>query len=144
MQMSVIEARDLWFKIVEAAGTDSVKLINQRTYRIPLELERAVKSLWYDWFCSEHELFRRGVSLLKRLASIAESKRFDGKECYVIFKNNWAFNGQMWDDFRICNNTLITPLYTVSYKELWGAENGFAEPIAKGVSNVRKFFAEEK
>lgn len=141
---SVVEAVALWNEIVAHAGTTKLSEIKQYDYRIPYDLAKRVEDLWFDWFCPDRELFHRGVSLLKRLASIAESKRFDSKDCYVIFKNNWACNGAMWDDFRICNDTLITPLYTVSYKELWGAENGFAEPICKGTSNIRRFFSSEE
>ena len=47
-----------------------------------------VMSLWYDWFCKDTSLKRKGEALLKKLKLIASSNKFDNDKCYVFFKNN--------------------------------------------------------
>ena len=44
-----------------------------------------VMDLWYDWFCKESSLERKGKDLLKKLKMIAPSKKFDNDKCYVFF-----------------------------------------------------------
>ena len=101
-----------------------------------------VMNLWYDWFCKESSLERKGVALLKKLKGIASSNKFDNDKCYVFFKNNCPCVGSLYDDFRICDKETGDVLYTVipksGYKcdegraQVYGAENGFREPIVEG------------
>ncbi|MBR5172851.1 MAG: hypothetical protein IKW14_05585 [Phascolarctobacterium sp.] len=35
------------------------------------------ESLWYDWFCSDKSLERRGKSLFSKVKAIAKSTKFD-------------------------------------------------------------------
>lgn len=101
-----------------------------------------VMNLWYDWFCRESSLVRKGEALLKKLKSIASSNKFDNDKCYVFFKNNCPCVGSLYDDFRICDKETGDVLYTVipksGYKcdegraQVYGVENGFREPIVEG------------
>lgn len=49
--------------------------------------EPLVRSLWWDWFCPEDQLFRRGKRLLACLRGIADSPLFDKRRCRTFFKN---------------------------------------------------------
>ena len=39
--------------------------------------------VWYDWFCKDVSLIRRGASLLKKVQAISKSNKFDNDKCYV-------------------------------------------------------------
>lgn len=99
--------------------------------------EDFVNSLWYDWFCRDSSLFKKGVSLIKKLNQIAASKKFDNDKTYVIFKNNCPLYGRLYDDFRICDIETGNVIYTVVPKSghkgfVWGKENDFKEPLFEG------------
>ena len=101
-----------------------------------------VMDLWYDWFCKDSSLNRKGKDLLKKLKMIASSKKFDNDKCYVFFKNNCPLYGSLYDDFRICDKETGDVLYCVvpksGYKcdngraQLYGVDNNFNEPLIEG------------
>lgn len=101
-----------------------------------------VMSLWYDWFCRETSLKRKGEALLKKLKVIASSNKFDNDKCYVFFKNNCPCVGNLYDDFRICDKETGDVLYCVIPKsghkcdegraQVFGVDNNFDEPIVEG------------
>jgi hypothetical protein len=101
-----------------------------------------VMDLWYDWFCKDSSLKRKGEALLKKLKLIASSNKFDNDKCYVFFKNNWPCVGNLYDDFRICDKETGDVLYCVIPKsghkcdegraQVYGVDNDFDEPIVEG------------
>jgi hypothetical protein len=101
-----------------------------------------VMSLWYDWFCKDSSLKRKGEALLKKLKLIASSNKFDNDKCYVFFKNNCPCVGNLYDDFRICDKETGDVLYCVIPKsghkcdegraQVYGVDNDFREPIVEG------------
>ncbi|MBQ7820570.1 MAG: hypothetical protein IJ341_12850 [Bacteroidales bacterium] len=107
--------------------------------------------LWYDWFCRDSSLERKGKDLLKKLKMIAPSKKFDNDKCYVFFKNNCPLYGSLFDDFRICDKETGDVLYCVvpksGYKrdngraQLYGVDNDFKEPLIEGTwRDIKKWF----
>lgn len=101
-----------------------------------------IDSLWYDWFCSDKALAKKGDALLAKLKQIMLSPRFDITKTYVFFKNNCPLNGSLYDEFRICDMKTGDVIYTITPKnghamkknvaEVWGRENDFAEPLYSG------------
>ena len=110
-----------------------------------------VMDLWYDWFCKDSFLERKGKDLLKKLKMIAPSKKFDNDKCYVFFKNNCPLHGSLYDDFRICDKENGNVLYCVvpksGYKrdnglaQLYGVDNDFQKPLVEGTwRDVKAWF----
>jgi hypothetical protein len=60
-----------------------------------------VESLWWDWFCPEGQLFRRGLRLIARLREIADSPLFDKHRYRTFFKNVCMGTGATSDHFCI-------------------------------------------
>lgn len=46
-----------------------------------------LKSLWFDWFCPDDQLARRGRNLMMRVRELAGSPLFDA-DCYRVFFKN--------------------------------------------------------
>lgn len=110
-----------------------------------------VMDLWYDWFCKESSLERKGKDLLKKLKLIASSKKFDNDKCYVFFKNNCPLRGSLYNDFRICDKETGDVLYCVVPKsghawyngtgQVFGIDNDFKEPLVEGTwKDIKKWF----
>lgn len=110
-----------------------------------------VMDLWYDWFCRDSSLERKGKALLKKLKMIAPSKKFDNDKCYVFFKNNCPCVGNLFDDFRICDKEKGEVLYCVvpksGYKrdsgraQVYGVDNNFQAPLVEGTwRDVKAWF----
>lgn len=110
-----------------------------------------VMDLWYDWFCRETSLKRKGEALLKKLKVIASSDKFDNDKCYVFFKNNCPCYGNLYDDFRICDKETGDVLYCVVPKsgfkrdegraQVYGVDNDFKEPLVEGTwRDVKAWF----
>ncbi|MBQ9737884.1 MAG: hypothetical protein IJV75_00360 [Alphaproteobacteria bacterium] len=101
-----------------------------------------IKSLWYDWFCSDKALLNKGRSLLKKLKAISKSNKFDTEKTYVFFKNCCPMNGNLYDQFKICDIETGDVLYCITPKsghafmngkgDVWGKENDFMEPLFVG------------
>ena len=100
------------------------------------------KNLWYDWFCSDKSLERRGKSLFSKVKAIAKSTKFDNEKNYVWFKNCCPCCGTLYDQFKISDIETGDVLYCVTPKsghysdkglgEVWGKENDFKEPLFRG------------
>jgi hypothetical protein len=110
-----------------------------------------VMSLWYDWFCKDSSLKRKGEALLKKLKLIASSNKFDNDKCYVFFKNNCPCVGNLYDDFRICDKETGDVIYCVVPKsgfkrdngraQVYGVDNDFKEPLVEGTwRDVKAWF----
>lgn len=110
-----------------------------------------VMDLWYDWFCRDTSLKRKGEALLKKLKAIASSDKFDNDKCYVFFKNNCPCYGNLYDDFRICDKETGDVLYCVVPKsgfkrdegraQVYGVDNDFKEPLVEGTwRDVKAWF----
>jgi hypothetical protein len=110
-----------------------------------------IMCLWYDWFCRETSLKRKGEALLKKLKVIASSNKFDNDKCYVFFKNNCPCVGNLYDDFRICDKETGDVLYCVIPKsgfkrdegraQVYGVDNDFKEPLVEGTwRDVKAWF----
>lgn len=84
--------------------------------------------IWYDWFCKEQALNRRGNALLKKVQSIAKSNKFDNDKCYVFFKNNCPMSGPLYDSFSICDIETGDVLFWVTAKS---GHSGLAEVASK-------------
>lgn len=139
--MSVVDASALFEEISKAVGSESVAEINRKWWKVGINAEQKLHDLWYDWFCPDSQLTRRGISLLKRLYVISKSKRFNPETCYVFFKNNCPVSGPTYDDFRIVDDESRDVFYTVNSDAVWGIDNNFEEPLSKGnVSSLKKYF----
>ena len=101
-----------------------------------------VETLWFDWFCKDSALERKGKSLLSKVKAISKSDKFDNNKCYVFFKNCCPCFGRLYDQFKICDIESGDVLYCVTPKsghycdkglgEVWGVENNFQEPLVVG------------
>lgn len=123
----------------------------------PLEIQNKA---WYDWFCKKESLMNKTKKLVKLLKQIALSKKIDINKQYVFFKNNCPMDGNLYDDFRICDIKTNDVIYTITpnigynfYKkevkqglrkglaEVWGKENNFKEALIIGNwKDILKFF----
>ena len=84
--------------------------------------------VWYDWFCKDYSLIRRGNGLVSKLRSIAKSDKFDNDKCYVFFKNNCTGGGRLYDSFSICDIETGDVLFWVTAKS---GHSGLAEVASK-------------
>ena len=84
--------------------------------------------VWYDWFCKDVSLIRRGASLLKKVQAISKSNKFDNDKCYVFFKNNCTGGGRLYDSFSICDIETGDVLFWVTAKS---GHSGLAEVASK-------------
>lgn len=101
-----------------------------------------IEDLWWDWFCKDTSLERKGKSLFSKLKAIAKSNKFDNDKCYVFFQNCCPCFGRLYDQFKICDLETGDVLYCVTPKsghyadnglgEVWGKENGFKEALFRG------------
>lgn len=103
---------------------------------------------FYDWFCRDSSLKNKAKVLFSKVKSIARSGKFDPTKTYVFFKNNCPGFGKLYDDFRICDIETRDVLYTVSPSnrngeaDVWGVDNDFEEPLAKGTwREVKAWFS---
>jgi hypothetical protein len=110
-----------------------------------------IEAGWYDWFCEDQELKSRLDEMLPKVKQLAEFSKVDMDSMYVFFKNNCPCVGDLYDDFRFCDIRTGDVVYTIvpatghkmyfGHSEVWGKENGFKGPIAKGNwSDIEAFF----
>ena len=108
---------------------------------------------WYDWFCKDSSLPKKTEKLFKKILEILPSYKVDPDSTYVFFKNNCPMNGNLYDDFRICDFISGDVIFTVTPKqgfvhkknisEIWGRQNNFEEPLVSGTwKDVVNFFKE--
>ena len=116
---------------------------------------------WYDWFCRDISLGAKTAKLYIKVQQIMGSMKFDPLKTYVFFKNNCPMNGQLYDDFRICDLETGDVLFTVvpacghdstrqairngerkGPGEVWGwDESGeFRELMTGTWADIKKFF----
>lgn len=86
-----------------------------------------IMDLWYDWFCKDTSLQRKGESLFKKLKAISKSNKFDNDKCYVFFKNCCPFYGRLYDQFKICDIETDDVLYCITPKSGHEADNGLGD-----------------
>lgn len=102
---------------------------------------------WYDWFCNNSSLARKTKLLGKKVIQLLPSKKIDGHNMYVWFKNNCTCQGN-YDDFRFADIKTGEIFYTIalannhySKNQIWGRENNFEQPILTGSwKEVKEFF----
>ena len=78
-------------------------------------------NLFYDWFCKDESLTRRGTTLAKKYLAVQKANAqakipwFDPSRTYLFFKNNapMAIN-TTYDDFRICDLESGDVLFTIA------------------------------
>jgi hypothetical protein len=117
--------------------------------------DAAVYDMWYDWFCKDTSLVRKGRSLLARIRAIGKSPRFDATKCYAFFKNNCPGAGRLYDDFRICDIDTGDVVFCVTpscghtkmagQSQVWGKNpltGEFEELVAGSWADVKAFFKE--
>ena len=103
---------------------------------------------WYDWFCSDKSLANRLKKLAPKVIRISKSAKVNPETMYVFFKNNCPMNGDLYDDFRICDMKTGDVIFTVVPRsghkideglgEVWGKENGWDGAIMRG--NMKEIY----
>ena len=78
-------------------------------------------NLFWDWFCTDESLHRRGKSLAKKYLAVHEANAkakypwYDPQKCYLFFKNNCpAWTEGTYDDFRICDIETGDVIFTIT------------------------------
>lgn len=108
-----------------------------------------VHIFWYDWFCKNSSLDRKGRTLLSKLRMISKNTtKFDKNKCYVFFKNNCPCYGdkKLYDDFKICDIESGNVIYIIIPRDpygkaiVYGKENNFEMSIVNGTWNDVKIF----
>jgi len=119
-------------------------------WKAQITSKTGVSSPWYDWFCEDWTLQRRGVKLFAKAAQLVTSPKFKAERCYIFFKNNCPMVGPLYDDFRVCDlDADGAVLYTISFGDkrqegfvqVWGVDNDFNGPLVDGTwREIKKFF----
>lgn len=122
------------------------------------DVDTQIDAGWYDWFCKDTSLPLKTTYLFKKVLSILDSKKIDLDKHYVFFKNNCPVQGQLYDDFRICDLETGEVIYCVTpnrkvkittgyahiecHADVYGKENDFQESLIDGRSwkDVKNFF----
>lgn len=96
---------------------------------------------FYDWFCKNSSLRKKGERLLKIALTLSKSPRIDEEKTGVFFKNNCPCFGSLYDDLRFVDlnrNVLYTIVPHSGHRsnrgnaEIWGKENDFEKPLFEG------------
>ena len=118
---------------------------------------------WFDWFCKDSSLQRKGKTLIQRAKKLAKGGRIDPSKVSFLMKNNCPVEGSLYDDFRFVDVETEKVMYTIiprrEYKrylgkrrgmaidkvecELWGQDNDFSGPIVHSTEwkDIVDFFA---
>ena len=115
------------------------------------DVNTQISAGWYDWFCIDKSLSKRLAAMVPKIRRICTSKKVDLDNSYIFFKNNCPCNGNVYDDFRICDLATGDVIYTITPKcghniskgesSVWGKENNFKEELAKGTwKDVLNYF----
>lgn len=116
-----------------------------------VSVKTQIKAGWYDWFCRDTSLCNKTKALGKKVVQLLPSKKIDGENTYVFFKNNCPMYGNLYDDFRICDLETGDVIYTIVPRcghessngraKVYGRDNNFEEPLVEGTwKDVKKFF----
>lgn len=105
---------------------------------------------FFDWFCRDSSLQKKGERLLKIALTLSKSPRIDEEKTGVIFKNNCPLAGNLYDDLRFIDSNgdvvfTIVPhsghLRKLGRAEIWGRENNFKQPLFEGTwKEAKKWF----
>lgn len=123
---------------------------NNDLYDSP-DFESQCAAGWYDWFCKTESLAAKTKKLTAKLKTIVSSSKINQETHYVWFKNNCPMVGRLYDDFRIADVETGETIYTIIPKSgferdfgtayVYGRENDFVEPLAKGTwKDIKEFF----
>ena len=85
-----------------------LKLVLDAYYR-----DGTVTDVWYDWFCTEKSLPKRGKRLIQILAYFVNHKKISTVDKYVFFKNNAPCSGGTYDQVSICEKNTGDVLYCI-------------------------------
>lgn len=133
--------------------TERTSIFETVTRRVTTDAQAA--DMFYDWFCKDSSLPKKGQRLLAKLRVITPSPRFDSRKTYAFFKNNCPMDGSLYDDFRICDIDTGDVVYCVVPSEgyratkgqscVWGrdpSDNEFKELVRGSWGDVKNFFRE--
>lgn len=105
---------------------------------------------FFDWFCRDSSLKKKGERLLKIALALSKSPRVDEEKTGIIFKNNCPLCGSLYDDLRFIDSNgdvvfTIIPhsghLRKFGKAEIWGRENKFKQPLFEGTwKEAKKWF----
>lgn len=105
---------------------------------------------FFDWFCRDSSLKKKGERLLKIALVLSKSPRIDEEKTGVIFKNNCPLFGSLYDDLRFIDSNgdvMFTIIPHTGHKRnfgnavIWGRENNFSEPLFQGTwKEAKKWF----
>ncbi len=113
--------------------------------------EGYTEDLWYDWFCKDKSLEKRGINLLNKLKRISLSKKIDINKNYVFFKNSCPVVGHLYDELKICDMETHDVLFVVVPKsgfkkdneasQVWDIKDGTEKLAVSGTwKDVLKYF----
>lgn len=102
---------------------------------------------WYDWFCRDSELLKRGAKLTAKLTTLQHTSLFRDTNS-VMYKNNCPIVGALYDDMRIYNIDSGKTLYVIApysprtkTATVYSYTNKFETPVVQGKwSEVIAFF----
>lgn len=77
-----------------------------------------VPDLWFDWFCKDHQLPKRGARMMKILSYARNHMKFqpvmnNKQDFYVFFKNNCPVVGRTYDQVSICEKGTGNVLFCI-------------------------------
>lgn len=85
--------------------------------------------IWYDWFCTQKSLPKRGLRLMQILTFFVKHKKVDLKGKYAFFKNNAPTSGGTYDQVSICDVTTGNVLFCIQERktgiEVYSADDDF-------------------
>ena len=98
---------------------------------------------FFDWFCTDKGLAGRASRIAPKIVKVLKAnetgKWFDESKIKLLLKNNCPMDGQLYDDFRVCDKESGDVIFTVIPSSghnhisgnciLWGSLNDFSEEI---------------
>lgn len=111
------------------------------------------KEAWFDWWCPDSRLPTKTLKLVALLRQLTFSPKININQSYVLFKNNCPLEGNLYDDFRICDLKAKKVLYCIvpvsghtvhkGRSEVWDfvVNPDAQEPVVTGTWNdVKAYF----
>jgi hypothetical protein len=87
-------------------NTNLLKQIADFAINGKVNCQSEVPVYFYDWSCRDSQLEAKANRLMKQTIQFIKSLpsgNIDLENTYVFFKNNCPLNGELYDDFRICD-----------------------------------------